>query len=96
MGKADTFSPEVREEAVRLVVEQTKDTQSQWASICSVVEKIGCTAETLRRWLRQAERDAGTREGLTTVEREGLKRENKKLRQANEILKLASAYFAKA
>jgi transposase len=99
MGKATMFSPKVRERAVRLVLEQVKDNTSEWATICSVAEKIGCTAETLGRWVRQAERDAGTREGLTICEREELKRlkkENKELRQANEILKLASAYFAKA
>ena len=99
MGKATTFSPEVRERAVRLVFEQTKDNESQWSVICSVAEKIGCTAETLRRWVRQAERDEGKREGLTTSEREELKRlqrENRELKKANEILRLASAYFAKA
>jgi transposase len=69
------------------------------AAISSIAEKIGCTAETLRKWVRQAERDAGTRPGLTTEERERLKqleRENVELRRANEILRLASAYFAKA
>lgn len=65
MGKATMFSPKVRERAVRLVLEQVKDNTSEWATICSVAEKIGCTAETLGRWVRQAERDAGTREGLT-------------------------------
>jgi transposase len=99
MGKETRFSPEVRGRAVRLVFEQTKDNESQWATICSVAEKIGCTAETLRRWVRQAERDAGKREGLTTGEREEFKRlqrENRELKKANEILRLASAYFAKA
>ena len=99
MGKATTFSPEVMERAVRLVFEQSKESQSQWAVIRSVAEKIGCSSETLRRWVRQSERDSGVREGLTTSEREELKRlqrENRELRRANEILKLASAYFAKA
>ena len=96
MGKATTFSPEVWERAVRLVREQTKDSQSQWATNCSVEDEIGRTTETLRQWLRKAERDAGIREAFTSVEREELKRENTELRQANEILKLASAYFAKA
>ena len=91
MGKETRFSPEVRERAVRLVGEQQSQPESQWAAICAVASKIGCTAETLRRWVRQAERDAGTREGLTTSERE-----NRELKKANEILRLASAYFAKA
>jgi len=99
MGKATRFSPEVRERAVRLVSEQEGEYESQWAAIRSVSEKIGCTAETLRSWVRQAERDAGKREGLTTSERERLKqleKENRELKRANEILRLASAYFAKA
>jgi transposase len=99
MDKASKFSPEVRERSVRLVFDQTKDNESQWSVIRSVSGKIGCTAETLRRWVRQAERDAGTREGLTSGEREELKRlqrENRELKKANEILRLASAYFAKA
>jgi len=99
MGTKSRFSPEVRERAVRLVAEQTKEPGTQWAVICSVAAKIGCTAETLRRWVRQAERDQGTRAGLTTSEREQLKelqRENRELKKANEILRLASAYFAKA
>jgi transposase-like protein len=99
MGKENRFSPEVRERAVRLVDEQQKEHESQWATICSVSGKIGCTAETLRRWVRQAERDQGKREGLTTNERERLKeleRENRELKKANEILRLASAFFAQA
>jgi transposase len=99
MGKETRFSPEVRERAVRLVGEQQSQHESQWAAICAVASKIGCTAETLRRWVRQAERDAGKREGLTTSEREEFKRlqrENRELKKANEILRLASAYFAKA
>jgi transposase-like protein len=99
MGKANRFSPEVRERAVRLVGEQADETESQWATIRSVAAKIGCSAETLRSWIRQTERDRGARSGLTTSEREELKalqRENRELKKANEILRLASAYFAKA
>jgi transposase len=99
MGKENRFSPEVRERAVRLVGEQQKEHESQWATISSVSGKIGCTAETLRRWVRQAERDEGKREGLTTSERQRLKeleRENRELKKANEILRLASAFFAQA
>jgi len=99
MGKVTKFPPEVRERAIRLVSEQEGQYSSQWAAITSVSGKIGCTAETLRSWIRQAERDAGKREGLTTTERERLKqleKENKELKRANEILRLASAYFAKA
>ena len=93
------FSAEVRDRAVRMVLEHRGEHASQWAAIVSIAAKIGCTAETLRRWVRQAERDAGKREGLTTGEREELKRlqrENKELKKANEILRLASAFFAQA
>jgi transposase len=99
MGKETRYAPEVRERAVRLVEEQEKTAGSQWAAIHSIAAKIGCTSETLRRWVRQRERDTGKREGLTTDEREELKRlqrENRELKKANEILRLASAYFAKA
>jgi transposase len=99
MSKETRFSPEVRERAVRLVGEQNDGEGSQWAVIRSVAEKIGCSAETLRSWVRQVERDQGVRPGLTTSEREELKelqRENRELKKANEILRLASAYFAKA
>ena len=99
MGKVTKFPPEVRERAIRLVSEQEGQYESQWAAIKSVSGKIGCTAETLRSWIRQAERDSGKREGLTTAERERLKqleKENRELKRANEILRLASAYFAKA
>jgi transposase len=99
MGRASKFSPEVQERAVRLVSEQTKEHSSQWAAIASVAGKIGCTAETLRRWVRQSEADRGLGAGLTTDERELLKqltRENRELKRANEILRAASAYFAKA
>jgi transposase-like protein len=93
------FSAEVRERAVRMVRDHQGDHASQWAAIASIASKIGCTAESLRRWLRQAERDAGMRPGATTDERERIKaleRENRELRQANEILRKASAYFAQA
>jgi transposase len=99
MTRAGRFSPEVRERAVRMVFEHAEKHESQWAAITSIAEKIGCAAETLRSWVRQAERDAGHRPGLTTDERARLKqleRENGELRRANEILRLASAYFAKA
>jgi len=99
-GKTKTsFSAEVRERAVRMVGEHQRDYASEWAAISSIAAKIGCTAESLRRWLRQAERDEGRRDGLTTDERARLKaleRENRELRQANEILRKASAYFAQA
>jgi transposase len=99
MTRASRFSPEVRERAVRMVFEHAPAHASQWAAITSIAEKIGCAAETLRSWVRQAERDAGQRPGLTTDERARLKqleRENFELRRANEILKKASAYFAQA
>ena len=99
MTRANRFSPEVRERAVRMLFEHADKHTSQWPAICSIAEKIGCTAETLRHWVRQAERDAGHRPGLTTDERTRLKpleRENFELRRANEILKRASAYFAQA
>jgi len=93
------YSPEVRERAVRLVFEHQGEHESQWAAIGSIAGKIGCTAETLRKWVRQAERDQGLREGLTTSDRERLKaleRENRELKRANEILKTAAAFFAQA
>ncbi len=93
------YSPEVRERAVRMVFDHAGDYPTQWAAITSIAAKIGCTPETLRRWVRRAERDAGQRPGLTTDERARMKqleRENRELRQANEILRKASAYFAQA
>ena len=81
------------------MLEHQRDHDSQWAAIESIAEKIGCTSETLRKWVRQAERDQGRRAGLTSAERERLKaleRENRELRRANEILRKASAYFAQA
>jgi len=97
--KSPKFSPEVMERAVRMVGESAGQHESQWAAIESVAAKIGCTAETLRRWVRQHERDTGQREGATTAEQERMKaleREVKELRKANEILRLASAFFAQA
>jgi transposase len=85
--------------AVRMVREHGPEHPSQWAAITSIATKLGCTAETLRNWVRQAERDSGQRGGLTTDERQRLKeleRDNRELRRANEILKKASAYFAQA
>ena len=99
MTRRKRYSPEVRERAVRLVFEQESEHESQWATMESVAAKIGCTAETLRKWVRQAERDTGRREGMTTSDRERLKeleRENRELKRANDILRTASAYFAQA
>jgi transposase len=96
---SNRFSPEVRQRAVRMVLEHGGDHASQWAAIGSIAAKIGCTAETLRKWVRQGERDTGQRPGALTEERERIKaleRENRELRQANEILRKASAYFAMA
>ena len=93
------YSKEVRERAVRMVFEHTGEHSSQWATISSIASKIGCTRETLRAWVRQAERDKGLRAGLTSDERARLKeleRENRELRRANEILRKASAFFAQA
>ena len=97
--KPSKHSPEVRERAVRMVFDHTPEHPSQWAAIRSVGEKLGIRTESLRRWVRQAERDAGQRPGLTTSEREELKRlqrENVELKRANEILRKASAFFAQA
>jgi transposase len=93
------YSAEVRERAVRMVAEHRDEYDSQWAAIQSIASKIGCTNESLRRWVQQAERDEGKRAGLSTSDRERLKqleRENRELKRANEILRTASAYFAQA
>jgi len=99
MSKRTRYSPELRERAVRMVFDHAHEHPSQWATIRSVAEKLGCTVEALRRWVRQAERDGGKRPGLTTDERQQLKqlqRENCELKRANEILRKASAFFAQA
>ena len=93
------FSSEVRERAVRMVVEHRGEHTSQWAAIVSIAAKIGCTAQTLNAWVKKSDVDSGRKSGVTTDERERMKaleRENRELRQANEILRKASAYFAQA
>ena len=99
MSKRIRYSPEVKERALRMLLEHQDEYQSQWKAICSIAAKIGCTGETLRSWVRQVEREQGLRPGPTSDEREQLKqlrRENRELRRANEILRKASAYFAQA
>ena len=99
MGRQGKYPVEVRERAVRLVLDHQDEYDSQWAAINSIAEKVGCSPESLRKWLRQAERDSGKREGVTSDERARMKqleREVRELRQANEILRKASAYFAQA
>ena len=99
MNTSKRYSPEIRERAVRMVLEQQTEHSSQWATIQSIASKLGCTSETLRRWVRQAERDQGIRNGMTSDDRERLKkleRENHELKRANEILRKASAFFAQA
>jgi transposase len=99
MNKSTRYSPEVRERAVRLVFEHQGEHASQWAAIGSIASRIGCTPETLRKWVRRAERDQGLRSGMTSSDREQLKaleRENRELKRANEILRKASAYFSQA
>ena len=98
-SKPKKFLPEVRERAVRMVCEHRTEHTSQWAAIVSIAGKIGCTAQTLSNWVRQAERDHGKRIGATTDDRDRIKaleREVRELRQANDILRKASAYFAQA
>jgi len=99
MTRRTRFSQEVRERAVRMVVDHGGDYGSRWEAICSIAEKIGCSPETLRKWLLRAEVDSGARAGITSEERtrtKELERENRELRRANEILRKASAYFAQA
>jgi transposase len=99
MKKSVKYSPEVRDRAVRMVLESQSEHASQWSAIESIASKIGCAPQTLHGWVRQHERDAGLRSGPTTAEQQRLKeleREVKELRRANEILKLASAFFAQA
>jgi transposase len=99
MKATKSYSSEIRERAVRMVREHQGEHGSEWAAISSIAGKIGCTAETLRRWVRRTERDQGLRAGPTSTESERVKeleRENRELRQANEILRKASAYFAQA
>ena len=97
--KSNQFSPEVRERAVRMVREHRSEYPSLWAAIESIAPKIGCVPQTLHEWVKRDQIDAGVRDGITTSEREQMKaleREVKELRKANEILKLASAFFAQA
>ena len=99
MSKQKRYPPELRERAVRMLLEQQSEYESQWAAMSAIAQKVGCTAETLRKWVRQAEKDLGIRDGVTSDERERLKqleRENRELKRANEILRKASAYFAQA
>ena len=99
MKKQNKFSPEVRERAVRMVLEHLGEYPSLWATIESIAPKIGCVPQTLNEWVRKHEVDTGARDGVTSAERERVKeleREVKELRRANEILKLASAFFAQA
>ena len=99
MSRQTRYSPKVRARAIRMVLEHRGDHASEWTAIGSIASKIGCTAETLRGWVRQSERDQGLRAGTTSDERgrlKALEREVRELRQANEILRKASAYFAQA
>jgi transposase len=99
MNKPMRYPPEFRERAVRMVLEQQGEYESQWAAMNSIAAKVGCTAETLRKWVRQAEQNLGIRNGVASDERERLKeleKEVRELRRANEILRKASAYFAQA
>jgi transposase-like protein len=97
MKKSSKFSPEVRERAVRLVLEHQGEYESRWAAICSIAGKTGCTAETLRKWVRRTERDSGQGGDPAGSEHDRIKeleRENRELKRANEILRKAAAFFA--
>ncbi len=99
MKTTKRYSPEIRERAVRLVFEHQGDYGSQWAALNSIAGKIGCTAETLRKWVRRSETDQGKRVGMTSSDRERLmelERDNRELQRANEILRKAAAFFAQA
>ncbi len=99
MNKSTKFSPEVRERAVRMVLEHRSGYPSLWAAVESIAPKIGCVPQTLLTWVQRHEIDGGARDGVTTAQKQRVKeleRENKELRRANEILKLASAFFAQA
>ena len=99
MNKSNKFSPEVRERAVRMVQEHRGEYPSLWAAVDSIAPKIGCVPQTLLEWVKRQEVDIGVRDGVTSTEAQRVKeleRENKELRRANEILKVASAFFAQA
>ena len=99
MNKSNKFSPEVRERAVRMVQEHRGEYPSLWATVDSIAPKIGCVPQTLLEWVKRQEVDIGVRDGVTSTEAQRVKeleRENKELRRANEILKVASAFFAQA
>ena len=99
MGKRIRYAQEVKERAVRMVFDHEKDYESRWAAIISIASKTGCTPESLRKWVKQTEIDRGIKEGVSSDERSGIKeleREVRELREANEILRKASAYFAQA
>ncbi|PID79334.1 hypothetical protein CSB20_06980 [bacterium DOLZORAL124_64_63] len=99
MSKKQRYSPEVRERAVRMVLDHERDYSSRWQTIVSIASKFGCTAESLRRWIQQYEVDNGSRDGRSSEDKaliKELQRENRELRQTNEILRKASAFFAQA